>query len=55
MKEQVLFREVMQNGIEDILEKHEIIPVVTIHAEQEIDQIFDPKWPPKGTLKISKI
>lgn len=41
MKEQVLFREVMQNGIEDILKKHEIIPVVTVHAEQEIDQIFE--------------
>ena len=24
-------------------------------SNQKIYQIFDPKWPPKGTLKISKI
>ena len=24
-------------------------------SNQEMDQIFDPKWPPKGTLKITKI
>ena len=39
------------------------LPLVPPKIEQKIDQksnqkiyqIFDPKWPPKGTLKISKI
>ena len=30
-------------------------PKIHQKSNQQIYQIFDPKWPPKGTLKISKI
>ena len=32
-----------------------IEPKIDQKSNQKKHQIFDPKWPPKGTLKISKI
>jgi 2-dehydro-3-deoxyphosphogluconate aldolase/(4S)-4-hydroxy-2-oxoglutarate aldolase len=40
-KEQVLFKTMKQNNIRGVLEKHQVVPVVTINNEAEIDGIIN--------------
>ena len=39
-KEQVLFKNMKQNNIRGVLEKHQVVPVVTINNEAEVDGII---------------